>query len=79
MMCVNAESREKGKNDPFGVIMATYYRGFDDCLDVILSIIVDSKSIEEMKSKVEHTQILVKGKKLDDLRRDLGVIGETPF
>ena len=61
------------------IIGGVYYSGLDDCLDTILSMLGESKSLEEVKLKVEHMQILVKGKKFENLRRDLGVIGEKPF
>lgn len=70
----------KGTNGKIlGVVGAAYYDGFDDCLDVVLSILADSSSLGDVLQKVEHTQVLVKGKKLEDLRRDLGVIGKSPF
>jgi hypothetical protein len=61
------------------IIGEVYYTGLDDCLDTILSMLAESKSLDEIKLKVEHMQVLVKDKKFENLRRDLGVIGKKPF
>ncbi|MCW4024951.1 MAG: hypothetical protein NWF01_07955 [Candidatus Bathyarchaeota archaeon] len=50
-------------------------RGWDDCLDLVLSILSEAKTLEEVRSGVECLQILVKGEKLELLKSELGVIG----
>jgi hypothetical protein len=77
----NTVSEDSGDNKFEGltIIGDVYYSGLDDCLDTILSMLSESKSLDEVKLKVEHMQILVKGKKFENLRRDLGVIGGKPF
>ena len=56
-----------------------YYRGLDDCLDVMQYVLGTSGNLVEMKQRVEHMQLLVKNKKFEYLRSDLGVIGKLPF
>ena len=61
------------------IIKDGYYWGLDDCLDTILYMLGESKSLGDVKLRVEHMQVLVKGKKFERLRQDLCVIGEKPF
>ena len=76
----NNTSDDSIENNEFSIITKEgYYFGLDDCLDTILYMLCESKSLGEVKLKVEHMQVLVKGKKFERLRRDLGVIGEKPF
>ena len=56
-----------------------YYRGMDDCLDVMLYALGASENLVEMKQRVEQMQVLVKNKRFELLRADLGVIGKSPF
>ena len=53
----------------------SYQQGWDDCLDAVLSILNDCKSFEEARGKVEQVQVLVKSKKFEQIRSELGVIG----
>ncbi len=52
-----------------------YYQGWDDCLDVILSMLAKQNS-SLVKSKVENLQVYVKGKKFEYFRSDLKVIDD---
>jgi len=52
----------------------TYQQGWDDCLDAILSILDRAKDVEEARKKVESVQVLVKAKKFEQIRSELGVL-----
>ncbi len=54
----------------------TYQQGWDDCLDAILSILQKAKDLAEATRKAESLQVLVKAKKFEQIRNELGVIGE---
>jgi hypothetical protein len=53
-----------------------YQQGWDDCLDVVLSILDSTKDVKEVRTKVEAVQVLVKAKKFEQIRVELGVLGE---
>jgi hypothetical protein len=57
------------------VVSGDYARGWDDCLDAILEILNHCKDIEEAKRKASDVQVLVKAKKFEQIRQELGVIG----
>jgi hypothetical protein len=54
----------------------TYQQGWDDCLDAVLSILNDAESIDKARKKVEQLQVLVKAKKFEQIKAELGVIGD---
>lgn len=54
----------------------TYQQGWDDCLDAVLSILQKAKNVEEAARKIENLQVLVKAKKFEQIRNELGVVGE---
>jgi type IV secretory pathway VirB4 component len=53
----------------------TYQQGWDDCLDAVLSILLQAKSLKEAKRKVQDVQVLIKAKKFEQIRTELGVLG----
>lgn len=54
----------------------SYQQGWDDCLDAILSILQKAKDVNEAAKKIESVQVLVKAKKFEQIRNELGVIGD---
>jgi len=54
----------------------SYQQGWDDCLDAVLSILQKAKDLKEAAKKIESVQILVKAKKFEQIRNELGVVGE---
>jgi tetrahydromethanopterin S-methyltransferase subunit G len=55
-----------------------YADGWDDCLDTIAAIISKAENLDEVKRKIEYLRDLVKEKKFERIKRDLGIIGELP-
>ena len=54
----------------------SYQQGWDDCLDAVLSILDKVESVEEAKKRVEAVQVLVKARKFEQIRVELGVLGD---
>jgi hypothetical protein len=54
----------------------TYQQGWDDCLDAVLSILDRAKDVKEAKKKIESVQVLVKAKKFEQIRSELGVLSD---
>jgi hypothetical protein len=54
----------------------SYQQGWDDCLDAVLSILQRAKDVAEAMKKVEGLQVLVKAKKFEQIKSELGVIGD---
>lgn len=54
----------------------SYQQGWDDCLDAVLSILDKVETTEEAKKKIEGVQVLVKAKKFEQIRFELGVVGD---
>lgn len=54
----------------------TYQQGWDDCLDAVTSILSEVKSLDEAKKKVGQVQVLVKHRKFEQIRIELGVLGD---
>ena len=52
----------------------TYEDGWDDCLDAVLTILDQAKSSEEAKEKIKGVQVLVKAKRFEQIRSELGVL-----
>jgi len=52
-----------------------YARGWDDCLEVIGEVLEKVKTIEDLKAKVAKLQELVKDKKFEKIKYDLGIFG----
>lgn len=50
-----------------------YARGWDDCLEAVNTILTKAKDMAEIKRKVRTLQELVKDKKFEKIRYDLGV------
>ncbi len=61
------------------IIETAYWCGWADCLDVILDILSDVEGVDCVRDKVEGVQVLVKAKKSEIIRVELGVIGKQPF
>lgn len=55
-----------------------YARGWDDCLEAVVTILNNSKKIREAKKRVEELQVLVKSKKFERIKDELGFY-ESPF
>ena len=54
----------------------SYQQGWDDCLDAVLSILQKAKDVKEAAKKIESVQVLVKAKKFEQIRNELGVVGD---
>ena len=54
----------------------TYEDGWDDCLDAVRSILDNVETVEEAKKKVEAVQVLVKAKRFEQIKYELGVVGD---
>ncbi len=54
----------------------TYQQGWDDCLDAVVSILSEAESLDEARKRVVQVQVLVKAKKFEQIRAELGVIGD---
>lgn len=54
-----------------------YARGWDDCLDVVICILRESKDIEEALKRIEYLQSLVKEKKFERIKVELGVLSDV--
>ena len=54
----------------------SYQQGWDDCLDAVLSILQKAKDTKEAMKKIESIQVLVKAKKFEQIRNELGVFDE---
>ena len=54
----------------------SYQQGWDDCLNAVLSILDEAQSIEEAKKRIKDVQVLVKAKKFEQIRVELGVLGD---
>jgi hypothetical protein len=54
----------------------SYQQGWDDCLDAVLSILQKAKDVKEAAKKIESVQVLVKAKKFEQIRNELGVLGD---
>jgi len=54
----------------------SYQQGWDDCLDAVLSILQKAKDVNEAMKKIESIQVLVKAKKFEQIRNELGVFDE---
>ena len=61
------------------MVDVVYARGWDDCLDAVLEVLQKCKDVESARRKVLDLQVLVKAKKFEQLRQELGVIGVEPF
>jgi len=53
----------------------SYKRGFEDCVELCLSAISESGSLEEAKRRVEEILGLIKEDKIERLKRMLWMIG----
>lgn len=54
----------------------SYQQGWDDCLDAVLNILQRAKDLKEAAKKIESVQVLVKAKKFEQIRNELGVVGD---
>ena len=54
----------------------SYQQGWDDCLDAVLSILQRAKDVKEAAKKIQDIQVLVKAKKFEQIRNELGVVGD---
>lgn len=51
-----------------------YARGWDDCLEAVNIILDRTKSMEEVRRKIKQLQGLVKEKKFEKIKYELGAI-----
>jgi hypothetical protein len=58
----------------WGSVGGTYQQGWDDCLDAVLSILGQAGSLKEATKRVEDVQVLVKAKKFEQIKSELGVL-----
>jgi len=56
----------------------SYTDGWDDCLDTVAAILSKAKTIEEVRNKIEYLRDLVKEKKFEKIKRELGIFGPLP-
>lgn len=54
----------------------SYQQGWDDCLDAVVSILNEAASLDEARRRVSQVQVLVKAKKFEQIRTELGVVGD---
>jgi len=54
-----------------------YARGWDDCLDVVVCILKESNSIEKALERIEYLRSLVKEKKFERIKMELGVLRDV--
>lgn len=54
----------------------SYQQGWDDCLDAVLSILDKTKSLREAKRRIKDVRVLVKAKKFEQIRTELGVLSD---
>ena len=54
------------------MVDAVYVRGWQDCLEVMSSILEKAKDLEEVKVKMEKLQVLVRDNKFEKIRCELG-------
>ena len=54
----------------------SYQQGWDDCLDAVLSILDKVESVEEAKKRIEGVQVLVKARKFEQIKYELGVLDD---
>ncbi len=52
-----------------------YARGWGDCLEAMEKILENVKSVRDAKAKVSKLQELVKDKKFEKIKYDLGIFG----
>jgi hypothetical protein len=53
----------------------SYQQDWDDCLDTVLRVLQRAKDMKYATKKVEDLQVLVKTKKFEQIKSELGVIG----
>jgi len=51
-----------------------YVRGWDDCLDIVASIIYKGKTIKEIREKLEYLHVLIKEKKLENIKEEFRIL-----
>ena len=54
----------------------SYQQGWDDCLDAVLSILDKAENVEEAKKKIQDVQVLVKARKFEQIKFELGVVDD---
>lgn len=54
--------------------MNEYARGWDDCLDIVKSILQEATDITKAIEKLDYVHTLVKEQKFADIKRQLGVL-----
>jgi len=54
----------------------SYQQGWDDCLDAVLTILDKAKNLREARRKIKDVQVLVKAKKFEQIRTELGVLSD---
>ena len=56
------------------MVGSDYARGWDDCLNIIISIIDKGKSLDDIKEKIEYIHVLVKEKRFEKIKEELGIL-----
>ena len=54
------------------MVDAIYIRGWEDCIDVVTSLLEKTESLEEAKQKIKKIQGLVKENKFEKIKYELG-------
>jgi len=57
------------------MVDVVYVRGWQDCLDALDAIVDKSKTIKEVKDKIEKLQQLIRQNKFEKIRMELGAYG----
>jgi len=57
------------------MVGSDYARGWEDCLDVLANIVHKTKSVDDIKEKIGYLQVLVKERKFEKIREQLGILG----
>jgi hypothetical protein len=52
----------------------TYQQSWDDCLDAVVSILQKAKDFNEAIMRVDKLHVLVRAKKFEQIKSELGVI-----
>jgi len=61
------------------LVDAIYIRGWEDCIDVVTSLLEKTESLEEAKKKIKKIQGLVKENKFEKIKYELGAFDILNF
>jgi len=54
-----------------------YARGWDDCLDVVVCILRETKDVDKALERIEYLRSLVKERKFERIKIELGVLSDV--